>query len=133
MIFLLVRNHRHLDKARLIWRMIYPLCRGLVVRRLCPENVLNKRLRVAIIERELARLDLHHHPVAGQKYVVRGRQLKVLKQRLAPFREIYGGYSNSHYDEPCRRRKYFSIHKDVYPAGVRSRASVIRVNGIWAA
>jgi len=41
-----------------------PLCRFFVVLRLGPEDVLYKRLRVAIVEREPARLNLDHDAVS---------------------------------------------------------------------
>ena len=46
----------------------------LVVGWLRPENVRHERLRISIVQREPARLDLHHDSVPGQKHVVRRRQ-----------------------------------------------------------
>src|SRR2546427_77077 len=46
----------------------------LVVARFGPEDILHERLRIAVVEGEPARLHLHHHPVPGQKDVVRRRQ-----------------------------------------------------------
>ena len=75
-------NHGHLDKAGLIRSVIDSLGRGFVVRRLCPENVLDKCLRIAVVEREPTRLNLHHHPVTWQKDVICSWQSKFVEQRL---------------------------------------------------
>ena len=57
--------------------------RGLaVIRWLGEEHIRHEGLRVAVIEREQARLHLHHHPVARLKHVVRGRQSELVRQRL---------------------------------------------------
>jgi hypothetical protein len=62
--------NRQVDVARGFGLVKYPL-RGLhVIRGLGKEDVGHKGLRVAIVEREPARLDLHHDPVAGQEYMV---------------------------------------------------------------
>ena len=53
-----------------------------VVTGLGPEDVGDERLRIAVIEREPARLDLHHDSMAGQEHMVRVRQHELVGQRL---------------------------------------------------
>ena len=62
--------------------MIDALRRFAIISRLGPEDVWHKRLRVAVIEREPARLHLHHDAVTRQKDMVRRRQSKAIKQRF---------------------------------------------------
>ena len=76
------RHHRQLDEARLAGRVIDPLRRLAVVRRLRAEDVRHEGLRIAIVEREPARLHLHHDAVARQEDVVRRRQREAVRQRL---------------------------------------------------
>src|SRR5215467_4790076 len=51
------------------------------IARLGPENVRHERLRVAVVEREPAGLNLHHDPVPRQEDVVRRRQRERILQR----------------------------------------------------
>ena len=46
-----------------------------------PEDIVHKRLRVAVIEREPAGLDLHHDAVAGQEDMVGDGQGEAVAQR----------------------------------------------------
>ncbi len=61
--------------------MINPLRGLLVVSRRCPEDARHERLRIAIVQREPARLHLDHDPVSREKHVVRGRQREAVQQR----------------------------------------------------
>ena len=65
-------DNRQLDKARLVRRVIDTLRRFLIIVRHGPEDVRHERLRVAIVKREPARLDLDHDPVPRQEDMVRG-------------------------------------------------------------
>ena len=78
---LLLTHDWQLDEARPAGRMVDALHRFPVVAGLRPEDVRHERLRIAIVEREPARLDLHHDPVAGQEHVVRRRQREPVEQR----------------------------------------------------
>jgi hypothetical protein len=55
-----LRHNRETDKAGIAWSMPDALCRLLVIRGLCIKDVWHKRLRVAVVEREQARLHLDH-------------------------------------------------------------------------
>src|SRR6185312_3655023 len=75
---LLARHHRQLDVAGLPGRVVNAL-RGLdVVRRLGEEDVRHVGLRIAVVEREPARLHLHHDAVAGAEHVVCRGQLEAV-------------------------------------------------------
>src|ERR1700733_14347968 len=54
-----------------------------VVRRLRPQRVVDEGLRIAVVQREQGRLDLHHYPVTGQEGVVLIRQGEAIALRLA--------------------------------------------------
>src|SRR5262249_48160179 len=54
-----------------------------VIAGFCPKNIRNKSLRIAVIEREPSRLDLHHDAMTGQEYVIGGRKGELVKHRLA--------------------------------------------------
>jgi hypothetical protein len=58
-------DHRQLDVRRLGARVEDALGCLLMVARLGEKDVGNEGLRVAVVEREPARLDLHHDPMAG--------------------------------------------------------------------
>ena len=75
-------HDRELDQARLPWRVEHPLGRLPVVGRLRPEDVLDERLGVPVVQREPAGLHLDHHPVPGQEHVVHGGQLPPIGERL---------------------------------------------------
>src|SRR5262245_53937450 len=65
--------------------MINPL-RGLAVfLRLGPEDVGREGLRIAVVKREPARLNLRHYAVARQEDVVRRWQRESIEQRLIGF------------------------------------------------
>jgi len=49
-----------------------------------PRNILNEGLRVAVIEREPARLDLHHDAMVRQKDVIRGRKAQSGREAACP-------------------------------------------------
>src|ERR1700751_2445448 len=67
-------HDRQLDEARRRAAVKYPL-RGLaVVRRAGKEDVVHIGLWVAVVEREPARLNLHHEPVSRQEHVIHVRQ-----------------------------------------------------------
>src|SRR5256885_2104725 len=63
-------DDRHLDEAPLLGGMIDPLRCLAVIARFGPEDVRNEGLRVAVVEGEPARLDLHHDAVPRQENVV---------------------------------------------------------------
>jgi hypothetical protein len=58
------RDQRELNEARLSRSVINPLHRFLVIRRFGPEYTWHEGLWIAVVEREPARLDLHHNSVA---------------------------------------------------------------------
>src|SRR5580698_6841412 len=60
--------------------MINPLYGFSEICRLGPENICYERLRIAVIERKPARLDLHHDPVARKEYVVCRREGEVIQE-----------------------------------------------------
>src|SRR4051812_10351149 len=71
--------------------MKYSLCRFLVIASFCPKDVFDERLRVAVVEREPARLDLDHDPMTGQKDMVGGWQREIVQERRVGsdrFREL---------------------------------------------
>src|SRR4051812_47334483 len=78
MAFSLLLNDRQRDKAR----VIDPLSCLSKVRRLSKKDVLYKSLRVAVIQREPARLDLHHDLVSRQKHMISIRQSPLVEQRF---------------------------------------------------
>src|SRR5262245_40328765 len=53
-------NHRQFDRARLVGRVPHALRRLLKIRGLGEHDVRHEALRIAVIEREPRRLDLHH-------------------------------------------------------------------------
>src|SRR4029077_12048663 len=66
------RYEGNFDEAGLTWRVIHVLGCFPIIGWLRPENVWYKTLRIPIIQREPAGLNLHHDPMAGQENVVRG-------------------------------------------------------------
>src|SRR5436309_11196760 len=75
------RDQRQLDEARLAGRVVDALHGLSIIARLGPENIGNERLRIAIVEREPARLNLYHDPMAWQEDVVRRRQVETVHER----------------------------------------------------
>ena len=69
-----LRYHWQLDRARRARRAPDALRRLHVTLRLREHDVRHERLRVAVVEREPARLDLHHDAMARQERVARVRQ-----------------------------------------------------------
>src|SRR4029079_4999976 len=64
------RHHeRDLGEARLARRMVDALGGLPIVLRLRPEDVGHERLGIAVVEREPARLDLHHDPAPAPAHV----------------------------------------------------------------
>src|SRR5438876_9520485 len=80
---LLSLDDRQLDEARLPGRVVDPLGRLPIVLRLRPEDAGHERLRIAVVEREPARLDLHHHAMPGPEHVVRVGQGEAVGEWLA--------------------------------------------------
>jgi hypothetical protein len=76
------RDQRQLNITLLTWSVVNPLHRFLVIGGLGPKDVRYKCLRIAIVEREPARLYLHHDAVTGEEDVVCRRQSELIKQRL---------------------------------------------------
>src|SRR5579871_2306827 len=54
-----------------------------VITRPGKENVVDVSLRIAVVERKPARLDLHHDAVPGQEYVVHLRQREAIALHAA--------------------------------------------------
>src|SRR5277367_4906385 len=71
-----------IDKTCLPGKMVDLLLGLAIVTRLCPENVRDEGLRIAVVQWEPARLHLHHDAMAGQKDMVRRRQIEAVKKRL---------------------------------------------------
>src|SRR6187455_1312179 len=63
-------HHGQRHRARVGAAKPHALRRLLVVARLREHDVLDIGLRIAIVEREQARLDLHHDPVTRQEHVI---------------------------------------------------------------
>ena len=83
-------NHRQLDEARLLRGVVDALGGLTIVGRLGPEDIGHERLRVAVVQREPARLDLHHDPMPRQEDVVGRRQREAVEQRLVRRRSAFG-------------------------------------------
>src|SRR5690242_21555778 len=75
-----VFHQRQLNKAGLIRGVVNTLCGFVVVGGLGPENIGHKGLRIAVVEREPARLDLHHDAVARKENMIRGREIKFVEK-----------------------------------------------------
>src|SRR6266850_6866221 len=79
------RDQRQLDEARLfvtLPRRVIDALRGFAkIALLGPEDIGHESLRVAIVKREPARLDLHHDTVARQEDMIRGWQSESVEQR----------------------------------------------------
>jgi len=71
-------NHRQLDEAGLIGRVIDSLRGLLVVLRLRGENILHKFLRITIIQWKPRGLNLNHETMPRQKYVIGIGQIKTI-------------------------------------------------------
>src|SRR5580765_7692352 len=78
-------DDRKVDKGGLIRRVIDALGSLAVVDGFCPENVGDEGLRVAVIQREPAGLDLHHDAMAGKEDVVGSGQNDAIGERLVGF------------------------------------------------
>src|SRR6266704_4451131 len=75
-------DDRQLDKGYLARGVVDALGGFAKVAGLGPENVGNESLGIAVVEREPARLNLHHDAVAGQKHVIRRGKRETIQQRL---------------------------------------------------
>ena len=75
------RDQRQFDEARLPGRVVNPLYGFSVILRLGPEDVGDEGLRIAVVQGEPTRLDLHHDPVARQEDMVRRGQGEAVQQR----------------------------------------------------
>src|SRR5437899_12910657 len=75
-------DDRQLDEAGLPRCMVEALRGFAIVAGLGPENIGDKSLRIAVVEREPARLNLHHDAVAGQEHVIRRGKREAIEQRL---------------------------------------------------
>src|SRR5882762_5865123 len=64
------RDQRHLDERGLPGRVVDALRRYPIVAGLSPENIGDESLRIAVVQREPARLNLHHDAVARQEHVI---------------------------------------------------------------
>src|SRR5258708_26124496 len=80
--YLRICDDGKLDEARLSRRMVDLLLRLAIILRLGPEDVRNKGLRIAVVEREPAGLHLHHDAVAGQENVVCRWQIEAVEEGL---------------------------------------------------
>src|SRR5258708_30104289 len=75
-------DYRQLYEARLPRSVINTLHRPAIISGHSPEYIRHERLRITVVQREPARLYLHHDPVAGQKHVVGRGQGETVQQRL---------------------------------------------------
>jgi hypothetical protein len=64
------RNDWQFDETCVGWRVIDSLRRLLIVLRLGPENIGDEGLRIPVVQRKPARLNLYHNPVAWQENVI---------------------------------------------------------------
>ena len=86
---LLSRSHQwQLDEAGVFRRVIDFLRSLAIVGWFRPEDAPHKSLRVAVIQREPARVHLHHDLVAGQEDAVCGWQLESVEKRLIHFERL---------------------------------------------
>src|SRR5215475_12373160 len=76
-------DDRQIDESRGISCAIDALCGFAVVARRCEENVVDVGLRITVVEREPARLDLHHDAVPGQEDMVDVRQCEAIGLHLS--------------------------------------------------
>src|SRR5712692_1438203 len=74
-------GERQLDEAALLDGVIDPLRRLAVIARFGPEDIRDKRLRITVVQREPARLDLHHDSVPRPKNMIGRRQGETVKER----------------------------------------------------
>src|SRR5260370_32176464 len=74
-------GERQLDEAELLGGVIDPLRRLAVIARFGPEDIRDKRLRIPVVKREPARLDLHHDAVPRPKNMISRRQGETVKER----------------------------------------------------
>src|SRR5207248_7667950 len=72
---------RQLDETALLRGVIDPLRRLAVIARFGPEDIRDKRLRITVVQREPARLDLHHDSVPRPKNMIGRRQRETVQQR----------------------------------------------------
>src|SRR5437899_12440648 len=77
-----IRHQRQFEEACLAGGVIDTLRSLAIILGICPEDAGDESLRIAVVEREPARLDLHHHAVAWQEHVVRRGQREAIEQRL---------------------------------------------------
>src|SRR3979411_1510247 len=68
------RDDGEIDKTSLLRRAINALAGLGIVLGLRMKDALHKFLRIAIVKRKPARLDLHHYPVSRQENMIRMRQ-----------------------------------------------------------
>src|SRR6516164_7757145 len=76
-------DHRQIDESRDLAAAIHALCRFAVVAWNGEENVVDVRLRITVVEREPARLNLHHDAVTRQEHVVDVRQRETIALHLS--------------------------------------------------
>src|ERR1700676_3130360 len=74
------RSDGEIDKASLLRRAINALAGLGIVLGLRIKDALHKLLRIAIVERKPARLDLHHYPMSRQENMIRMRQFERIFQ-----------------------------------------------------
>src|SRR5580692_5140041 len=75
-------DQREFDEAGIAGAMVNALSGFAIVGRLGPEDVGDEGLRVAVVEREPARLDLHHDAMAGEEDVVGVGEIEAIKKRF---------------------------------------------------
>src|SRR5580704_536443 len=75
-------DQRKFDEAAVSGAMVYALSGLAIIGRLGPEDVGHEGLRVAVVEREPARLDLHHDAMAGQEDVVGVGEIEAIEKRF---------------------------------------------------
>src|SRR5437763_16657607 len=75
------RGERQLDETALLRGVIDTLRRLAVIARFGPEDIRDERLRITVVKREPARLDLHHDSVPRPKNMIGRRQGETVQQR----------------------------------------------------
>jgi len=75
-------DNRQFYEAAPVWRVVDALGGFLEVARLGPEDIGDESLRIPVVEREPAGLDLHHYSVAWQEDMIRRGHSEFVEQRL---------------------------------------------------
>src|SRR5688500_16021721 len=76
-------HDRQFDEAGLLRREPDALRCRTIVAWLRFSDILDERLRIAVVQREPARLNLHHQPVSGKKRVIRLGHTHAIRRNLS--------------------------------------------------